>query len=225
MQTWFYHPGATIVGALLWFIGPARIEGRERIPRSGPAIIIANHCSLMDPPLLGWATGHQVGRVVHFMAKVEIRRWPLIGWLARNAGVFFVRRGEGDRGAQRTALEHLAAGRLIGVFPEGTRNPDGALIEGKPGVALLAMRAGVPIIPVGITGTARRRRGALRWLSRETITFRIGEPFRVAYQPEGRLDREELARGTDTLMRAIAALLPEAQQGVYRAGAIQSDRS
>ncbi|HLE58840.1 MAG TPA: lysophospholipid acyltransferase family protein [Candidatus Limnocylindria bacterium] len=223
MKTWFYHPGATIIGALLWFVGPARIEGAEHLPRSGPAIIIANHCSLMDPPMLGWATGHQVGRVVHFMAKVEMRRWPVIGWLARNAGVFFVRRGEGDRAAQRVALEHLAEGRLIGIFPEGTRNPDGALIEGKPGVALLAMRAGVPIIPVGITGTARRRRGPLRWLSREPITFHVGEPFRLVYQPSGRLDRAELERGTDMLMRAIATLLPEAQQGVYRVTPIQSE--
>ncbi len=225
MKTWFYHPGATIIGALLWLVGPARIEGIEHLPRTGPAIIIANHCSLMDPPMLGWATGHQVGRVVHFMAKAEMSRWPLVGWLARNAGVFFVRRGEGDRAAQRMALEHLAEGRLIGIFPEGTRNPDGALIEGKPGVALLAMRAGVPIIPVGITGTARRRHGALRWLSREPITFHVGEPFRLLYQPEGRLDRAELERGTGTLMRAIAALLPEAQQGVYRTTPIQSEPS
>lgn len=216
LRTWVFHPGAWVVGLFIWLMGPTRVEGLEHLPREGAAIIVANHCSLLDPPILGWATGHQIGRVVHFMAKVEMRRWPLIGWLADHAGVFFVRRGEGDRGAQRTALDHLAAGRLIGVFPEGTRSPDGQLAEGRPGVALVAARTGAPIIPVGISGSERQRPDQMRWTHRAPITVRIGPPFTLEHQPDARLDRAGLQRDTDRIMRAIAELLPEGQRGLYR---------
>ncbi len=158
-STWVYRPGAFVASLIMWFLGGARIDGIERVPRSGAFLLVANHCSQLDPPLLGWATGYQVDRIVHFMAKDEMRRWPVIGWLADRAGVFFVRRGERDRAAQRLALDLLADGRPVGVFPEGTRSRDGRMRAARPGAALLAMRSGVPIIPVGIAGTHRLFRG------------------------------------------------------------------
>lgn len=210
--TWFYRPGASIAGWLLWLLGGGRIHGLEHVPRSGPFILVANHCSQFDPPILGWATGLQIGRVVHFMAKLEMSRWPIIGWLADRSGVFFVRRGEGDRAAQRIALEVLAAGRPVGIFPEGTRSRDGRLKAGKPGVALLAMRSGAPIVPVGIAGTHRFFAGGRRLPRRSRVTFRIGEPFVLTHQPAGRLDREAMAAGTERIMAAIEALLPPGQR-------------
>ena len=96
MRSWFYHPGAAIIGGFCRLLFGLRVEGVERIPRNGAFIVVANHCSNLDPPMLGWATGHQIGRIVHFMAKIEMRRWPIIGWLATQSGVYFVRRGEGD---------------------------------------------------------------------------------------------------------------------------------
>ncbi|HUF07399.1 MAG TPA: lysophospholipid acyltransferase family protein [Candidatus Binatia bacterium] len=208
--TWVYRPGAFVASLIIWFLGGARIDGIERVPRSGAFLLVANHCSQLDPPLLGWATGYQVDRIVHFMAKDEMRRWPVIGWLADRAGVFFVRRGERDRAAQRLALDLLAEGRPVGVFPEGTRSRDGRMRAARPGAALLAMRSGVPIVPVGIAGTHRLFSGRLP--RRSKVTFRIGEPFTLPHQPTGRLDREALTRGTERIVAEIAALLPPGQR-------------
>lgn len=212
MRTWFFHPGAIMTSWLLWLVGPGRVEGLANVPRSGPMLVVANHCSNLDPPFVGWAVGHRTGRIIHFMAKEEMRRWPLVGWLGRNAGVFYVRRGEGDRAAQRLALDLLAQGRAIGVFPEGTRSRDGRLGEGRAGAALLAMRTGVPILPVGIAGTGRVFPGRSRWPHRSRITIRIGLPLTLPVRADG-LDRAALRSGTEQMMRAIAALLPEEQRG------------
>lgn len=209
---WFYHLGARIARFLLAFLGTARIEGIEHVPRTGAFILVANHCSQADPPLLGWATGHQIGRIVHFMAKDEMHHWPIIGWLADRSGVFWVRRGEGDRAAQRLALQLLGQGKPVGIFPEGTRSRDGRMREGRAGATLLAIRSGALIVPVGIAGSHRLFPGDSRLPRRSRLTFRIGEPFRLEHQPSGRIDRGVLAAGTERIMERIAALLPPVQK-------------
>jgi 1-acyl-sn-glycerol-3-phosphate acyltransferase len=212
MRTWFFHPGAIMTSWLLWMVGPGTVVGLENVPSSGGFLVVANHCSNLDPPFLGWAVGHRTGRILHFMAKEEMRTWPVVGFLARNAGVFFVRRGEGDRGALRIALQLLESGRLVGVFPEGTRSRDGQLGEARVGATLLAMRTGVPVLPVGIAGTHRIFPGRSRWPHRSRVTIRVGKPFALPVMPVG-LDREALRQGTDRTMRAIADLLPPEQRG------------
>ncbi|MDP9468824.1 MAG: 1-acyl-sn-glycerol-3-phosphate acyltransferase [Chloroflexota bacterium] len=222
MSTWFYFPGAVMTGWLKWLLGGGRVEGLEKVPGAGAYIVVGNHNSNFDPPFIGEAIARYTGRPIHFMAKEEIRHWPLVGWLARSSGVFFVRRGVGDRAAQRIALDHLAAGRPIGIFPEGTRSRNGVLSEPKAGVALLAIRSGAPLVPVGITGSGRIFPGRSRWPHRTRVDIRIGEPFSLPHQPDGRLDRQVLAEGTERIMREVAALLPEWQQGRYRSGPIES---
>ena len=216
MRDWLYMPGAALVGGILALLGGGEIDGREHIPRRGAFLVVSNHVSDVDPPILGWATGYQVRRVVYFMAKAEMRRWPVIGWLVSQAGVFYVRRGEADRAAQRTALALLALGRPVAVFPEGTRSRDGRLMEGKLGVAMLGMRSGADILPIAITGTERIYPPEGGRIHRGHVTIRIGETFRLEHRPRGRIDRSELRDGTDTVMRRIAALLPEDRRGVYR---------
>jgi len=212
MATWFFHPGAIITSWLLWLFGPGRVEGLEHVPRRGPVLVVGNHCSNLDPLFVGWAVGHRTNRILYFMAKEEMRGWPIIGFLARNAGVFFVRRGVGDRGAQRISFDLLDDGRMVGVFPEGTRSRDGQLGEARAGAALLAIRTGVPVLPVGVAGTHRIFPGRSRWPHRNRITIRIGQPFSLAVQPDG-LDRQALRAGADRMMQAIAALLPPEQRG------------
>ena len=194
MGTWVFHPGAVITSWLLWLVGPARVEGLEHVPRTGPMLVVANHCSNLDPPTVGWAVGHRTGRIVHFMAKEEMRSWPVAGLLARDSGVIFVRRGAGDRSAQRLALATLEQGGALGVFPEGTRSRDGRLAEGRAGAALLAMRTGVPIVPVGVAGTQHLFRDRRLVPRRSKVTIRIGPPS--AAVQTGSLDRAALRAGT-----------------------------
>ncbi len=214
MASWFYQPGAAICGFLARLFFGASVEGVEHVPRSGPFILVANHCSNLDPVIIGWATGNKVGRVIHFMAKDEMRSWPLAGWLASKSGVIFVRRGEADRAAQKAALDALADGRPIALFPEGTRSRDGRLKAARGGASFLAMRSGAPILPVGISGTHRIFPGRSRWPHASKVRVRIGEPFTLGHQADGRLDREALVAGSERVMAAIEALLPEDQRRI-----------
>jgi 1-acyl-sn-glycerol-3-phosphate acyltransferase len=213
VRSWFYWPGTAIIGFVARLLWGARVEsGDEHIPRSGPFILVANHCSNVDPLILGWAIGNRTNRLIHFMAKAEMRGWPILGWLAGQAGVFFVRRGEGDRAAQRFSLEALAAGRPIALHPEGTRSRDGRLKAGRSGAALLAMRSGAPLLPAGIAGTHRIFPGRSRFPHPTRIVIRVGEPFTLPHVPDGRLDRATLADGTQRIMSEIEALLPAEQR-------------
>ena len=211
VTSWFFHPGAILTGWLKWLIAPGPVIGDEHVPREGAYLLVANHCSNLDPPFAGWAVGHRNGRVIHFMAKDEMRHWPLIGWLGAQAGAFYVRRGSADRAAQRRAVELLAEGRPIALFPEGTRSRTGVMGEPRAGAALLAMRADIPILPVGISGTHRIFPGRSRIPHRSRVTIRIGEPFRLPSRDD--LDRAALREGSERIMRAIATLLPEEQRG------------
>jgi len=192
-----------IARAIALFLVPVRIEGIERIPR-GAALIVANHASWKDPPLLTFA----LDRSVRFFAKEELFRIPILGGALRLAGNFGVRRGEADRRALVTALRVLAAGLPLGFFPEGHRSESGALIRARPGVAMIAKKADAPIVPVAIIGSKRARLGAF-W--RRDVTFSIGEPF--APSELSGLDDQAAA---DAIMRRIAALLPSDMHGVYR---------
>ena len=215
MNDWFYRPGAATSAFLLRLLGKPTVTGLEHVPRQGAFILVANHVSLADPPIIGWAAGYLTDRIIHFMAKQEVRGWPIIGWLAARSAVFFVRRGEGDRGSQREALAMLARGEPIALFPEGTRSRTGVLGEPKGGAALLAMRSGVPLLPVAIFGSERIFPGSSRLPHRTNVSVRIGEPFSLPHQPDGRLDRAVLSDGSEEIMRRIAALLPAAQRGRY----------
>ena len=223
MRTWFYGPGSRLTRLGMWFLGPLHVEGLEHVPTDGPFILVANHLSNLDPLIIGSTAGHQAGRLIHFVSKEELRHWPIIGWLATQSGVFFVRRGEGDRQAQRTALRFLTNGEPVGLFPEGHRSRDGVMHAGRAGAALLAARSGAPILPVGISGTSRLFPNGTHLPHRSPVTVRIGEPLHLPRQPDGRIDRIRLEADTDRIMREIAALVPASQRGAYAGPAPAAD--
>jgi 1-acyl-sn-glycerol-3-phosphate acyltransferase len=130
-----------------------RLEGRgtEYVPAQGPVLLVANHSSLLDPPLVGGVAPRQLS----FMAKAELFRVPLFGALIRRLNARPVRREGADAGALRTALRVLQEGGVLLMFPEGTRGPEGALREPKPGAAMLAVMSGAPVVPVFIQGSGR----------------------------------------------------------------------
>lgn len=190
-----------------------RIEilgGLEYVPKKGAAILVFNHASHLDA----------------FLLYIVAKRKDLSGWVAhtyRNNplmqivvnmldGIWIDRDGV-DISAIKAARTYLKAGGILGISPEGTRSPTGALIEGKHGVAYLAAKTGTVIIPAAITGT-RAVKETWQRLTRPKLTIRFGKPFSLP--PLERATRDSaLQQGTDEIMCRIAAMLPSSYHGVY----------
>jgi 1-acyl-sn-glycerol-3-phosphate acyltransferase len=186
------------------------IEGRSNVPEQGPFIMASNHLHLFDPPLILIATPYR--RIIALAADKWSKVWP-VSWLLKSMGAIFVRRGEVDREALNKCLAVLNAGGIIGLAPEGTRSRTGTMQRGKPGIAYLATKADVPILPVGVSG---QNQIFSEWkrLHRPHVVVRIGEPFKL--EPVfGRNKGEQLQAGSDEVMRRIAGLVHEELRGVY----------
>ncbi|HVR73026.1 MAG TPA: lysophospholipid acyltransferase family protein [Planctomycetota bacterium] len=187
--------------AILYF--RARFEKVERVPRTGPVILAANHQSLFDPCLVGIS----FKRRASFLARETLFRVPVLGWLIRKLGAFPVpRESTAPRKALEVCVRVLELGRALVLFPEGTRTRDGRMQPLRRGVAQLAQRTGAPVVPVIIQGAhavwPRKRR--LPRPGRIRITF--GEPLR--YEPEETYDSF-----MERLMSAYLALAGEAGAG------------
>ena len=196
----------SIAGRLLC-LGIARvifrlqIEGEEFIPRTGPTILAANHASFIDPIIIMVS----VRRPVRFMAKKELFRFPLFGWLLRQFGTFPINRDRINLQAFKQAASILEAGEVIAMFPEGTRGDGVELRPAKPGIGLIAARTGAPVVPVLHLGTEKvLPRGA--WFPRpHRIVIKFGAPLRFAEGQIGkRQDQVELF--SQAIMEKIAAL-------------------
>lgn len=185
-----------------------RLESLEHFPATGPAILMINHIAFVDPVVvLGL-----LPRNVVPMAKIEVYDYPLVGIFPRLWEVIPVRRGELDRRALRQALDVLAAGEVVLMAPEGTRHP--ALQEGREGIAYLAARAEVPVIPVAVEGTEGFPSVSFRRWRGPGARVVLGRPFR--FHGPARPAREQLRRMTDEAMGVLAGMLPERRRGVYR---------
>jgi 1-acyl-sn-glycerol-3-phosphate acyltransferase len=180
-------------------------------------ILASNHISNADAVIIGsWLTP-KLGRRIHWLGKKEMFEWPVVGWMARNGGVVPVDRSGADDEAFRLAQRVLEAGHVLMVFPEGTRSPTGELQVPKDGLAMLALRSGATIVPIGVSNTDRVwPKGTFLPRPGRHATMRIGAPFRLAdVLPEG-LDRKaQKAEATGVIMRRIAALLDERHRGAY----------
>jgi 1-acyl-sn-glycerol-3-phosphate acyltransferase len=190
-----------------------KVNGRENIPRRGAVIVVANHLSLVDPPLLFFC----LGRRVAFMAKEELFYSRLSTCLMRHFNAFPVNRRRLNRQALKKADEVLAGGQALVIFPEGMRSRQAALKAAYTGAALVAIRSQALLLPVGITGTEVIK--GLGWVwHRPRVVINAGLPF---YLPEvdGKMEKEKLNEFTSQIMRHIAELLPREYQGIYsRAG-------
>ena len=209
-----YEPYSTptiLYEALRWFIilafaliARVHLRNRHNVPRHGPYIVAANHLSWTDIPLIPM---YLPGKVV-YMGKEEIFSGRF-AWLVRFLGAFPVKRGEGDRQALKAANEQLKKGKILVIFPEGTRSKTRTLAKGHAGLGMIALRANVPVIPVAIWGSEN----ALKKF-RPDITISYGEP--IMLQPSGtKMTREDIDNATDQVMRRIASMLPERYKGVY----------
>lgn len=204
----FYALNVAWVRTLLFFISSGDIQGRENVPRKGPLILVANHLSNGDPPIITAKTPRQIA----WLTKAEWFKTPIIGSMFKAGGMIPVHRFDADLKALRNAQNHLKSGGCLGMFPEGTRSKDKVMHAGEPGTALVALRTGAMIQPLAIWGTENVKLPRhLFW--RTHYHLRYGKPFALA-TPK-RITREDVENGTDAIMKSIAVLLPEKYRGAY----------
>jgi 1-acyl-sn-glycerol-3-phosphate acyltransferase len=206
--------------ALLKLVGPTlplRLIDEANVPPAGPLLVVANHLSNADPPLLELA----FPRPIFFMGKSELFRIPPLAWIMRRFGAFPVERGTPDRRSLRHGLAVLQHDIAMGIFPEGGRSKECALRPGLPGAGLIALKSEAPILPVAIFGTEffpvngdlppRRPKDIPRG-----VTVRFGAPFSLPAHVDGK--RVTAEEATYVMMKRVAELLPMRYRGVYGAG-------
>jgi 1-acyl-sn-glycerol-3-phosphate acyltransferase len=186
-------------------------EGIERLPRTGPVMVIGNHVNFIDP-VLGYTMQR---RYVKGMTAVETYRRFLFNFMAWSVDAIPVERGAPDVSALRACVEALEAGWSLYVAPEGTRSHHGHLQRGLAGMVLILLRAGthIPIYPVGYIGLEHFWSNIKR-LRRTPVRAVVGPPFYVS-PPQGRVRREVREQITTEMMGQIAALLPPEKRGLY----------
>ncbi|NLG74368.1 MAG: 1-acyl-sn-glycerol-3-phosphate acyltransferase [Chloroflexi bacterium] len=202
----------TLIHLLFRLIARVRIVGMDRVPPSGAYIIAANHVGRLDAALVYHILNR---RDVVMMVAEKYRKYAVFRWFVRQLDAVWIDRFQADYGALRTVLQRLKQGAVLVMAPEGTRSKSGKLIQARPGAGFLAAKAGVPILPVALIGTADSEVVAnLKKLKKIDIEVRVGEPFHVAL--EKGTDRDAaLQAATDEIMCRIAALLPQSERGYY----------
>jgi 1-acyl-sn-glycerol-3-phosphate acyltransferase len=208
------------LGPLLAMLGRPKVEGLENIPRSGPAILASNHLAVMDSFYLPLV----VRRRITFLAKAEyFTGTGLKGWLSRwfftSVGQVPIDRNDSDsaQAALRTAERLLGEGKLLGMYPEGTRSPDGRLYKGKTGMGRLALQTGVPVIPVAMIGTNVVNPPGTSMLRFGRVTVRFGKPMDFS-RFEGMAGNRFIERAvTDEVMYELMGLTGQEYVDIYAA--------
>jgi 1-acyl-sn-glycerol-3-phosphate acyltransferase len=207
-----------LLGPLMRVAFRPRVEGAHHLPRHGGALVASNHLAVIDSFVLPL----MVPRRMAFPAKAEYFTQPgLVGtlkrWFFTGMGQVPIERGNGRaaRAALDTGIGVLREGRLFGIYPEGTRSPDGRLYKGRTGVARMALEAGVPVVPVAMIGTDRANPVGSRFWRPHRIGIRIGAPLDFS-RFHGITDDRQVERAiTDEVMDAIRVLCEQEYVDVY----------
>lgn len=185
--------------------------GTEYLPPEGGVLVATNHVSRLDTLLLFINPGRTD---ITALVADKYKSYPLFKWILDTGGIIWLDRENADFGAVRAAVAALKQGRALGIAPEGTRSSTAQLQAGKQGITLVAIKAGVPIVPVGIAGSENVFVRALT-LQFPKITVRFGPPFNLPPLDRDRRD-EQMQQYTDEIMCRVAAVLPENYRGVYK---------
>lgn len=189
----FYKVMHIIVRFFFRFVFRMKVKGYENMPKEGGVIVAFNHRSNLDPVIAALSSK----RPLTFMAKEELFKNWFFGGLIKKLGAFPVKRGRGDIGAIKAALKILDDDRVMLMFPEGHRIKDDRKVKAKPGVALIAQRAKVPVVPVCISGK-------YKWMHKVTITY--GKPVTLEEYYDKKMDQEEIQAAADGILENIRAL-------------------
>ena len=171
------------------------VTGSENIPETGPLVVMSNHISYLDPPLIGAI----MPRKIHYMAKAELFENKVIGAFLKKLGAFPLKRGTGDSRAFRKAIKILRSEEVLGIFPEGTRYPEGSPGEPHSGSVMFAIMAKTPILPMAIKNIKRKGRPKVI----------IGEPLVLEEYFGKKLKKEEREEVANRVMSEIISLLNE----------------
>jgi 1-acyl-sn-glycerol-3-phosphate acyltransferase len=193
-----------VVAVFLRLLFRLEAKNPEHVPSTGPVLLVANHSSLLDPPLVGSVARRQLW----FMAKAELFGIPLFGALIRRVNARPVRREGSDSGALRTALRVLQDDGALLIFPEGTRGDEGVLRPAKTGAGMLAVTTGAPVVPVYIHGSGRAWPRGRRFFRPTKITVAFGPP--LAFDGARRGDRRAQYNAASREMMAAIARLKDA---------------
>lgn len=188
----------SVVSPVLHVYLRGRIYGAEQVPKEGPLVVVSNHASDFDPPIVS----NCLQRPVAFMAKEELFRVPVLKQAIQLYGAYPVKRGAADRSAIRSAIACLSEGWAVGLFLQGTRTPDARIPEPKLGAALIAAKAQVPLLPVSLWGTEAIFPKGSPIPRPVPVTVRIGQLI----DPPSSTKREELEASTQQCAGAIHAL-------------------
>ena len=181
------------------FVFQGHLIGRDNIPKKDSFILVSNHGSLLDPPLLG----HAIGRNISFMAKAELFKIPFLGFIINACGAYPVKRGIADKNTIKTACNKLSNNNSIGIFIDGTRQKNGRVNKPKQGAALLAFKNQKLLLPVAIVNSHRliRFKFCIPFFSK--IVIKVGKPV----QPPQSSSRDDLKSVTINLQQNINRLI------------------
>lgn len=203
-----YGTSNLLLKSALGVFGDLQVTGKENVPKKGALIVVANHLSDIDPAVINVC----IPRRVRFMAKAEFFEKPIISQFFKAYGAFPINENGREFFAINYSLNILNNNGVMGIFPEGAKNP--SVGKAMLGTAMIAMMSGAPLLPVGIIGTESI--GSWRKMCYPKGKFRIniGEPFLAETQNQANF-RENMKSLTDTIMKRIVELLPENYQGEY----------
>jgi len=204
----FYRIMRAIVVGISVGYTRARVVGRHNIPKTGAFLLAPIHRSSIDTPLAAAVTR----RRLRFMGKDSIWKFAPIGWIISALGAFPVTRGTADREALKRCISVLESGEPLVLFPEGTRQSGPEVHPLFDGAAYVAVKAGVPIIPVGIGGSEGVMPKGSKMIFPRKCVIVVGEPIMVPKDETGKVPRSAVKELTDTLSRDLQRLFDEAQQ-------------
>ena len=203
--TFFYWFVCSAVRLLLRIWDRFEIHNPENVPAVGGCIIASNHVSFLDPPAVAVGIKH---RVVHFMARDTLFSTPFARWFLTGVQVMPMDRTRGDVGALRKGISMLKSGKVLGLFPEGTRSPNGEIQSAKGGIGFLISKADVRVVPAYVDGSFEAFPKGAKRIKRGRVRVYYGKPIEPSEFAALGTDRDSYARIGELVMSRIAALKP-----------------